>query len=162
MIETKLRIEDAVQATKAAKEEGIVPGGGTIQLRISDYLSQDRAISENWTDDMENGYIIVRDALKSIITTIAENAGVEPAVIIDKIKNNKEFNFGYNADTDKYVDMLASGIVDPAKVTRTSLQNAASVASMLLTTEAAVVHKPEKDLDKLNSLQRSDMMPGLT
>lgn len=161
MLETKLRIEDAVQATKAAKEEGIVPGGGTIQLRLAQYLSQDKAIPEKWTSDMTNGYNIVVNALKSIITTIAENAGVEPAIIIDKIKNNEDFNFGYNAETDEFVHMLNAGIVDPAKVTRTSLQNAASVASLLLTTEAAVVHKPNKD-DNLNSLQRSDMMPGLT
>lgn len=159
LIETKLRVEDAVQATKAAREEGIVPGGGTIQLRISDELSK-MNFTESTQNDFIYGYRLVQDALKSIITTIAENAGEEAAVIRDKVLNESHFNFGYNAETGEYVDMLASGIVDPAKVTRTSLENAASVASMLLTTEAAIVHKPDEK-DKLNSLQRSDMMPGL-
>lgn len=159
LIETKLRVEDAVQATKAAREEGIVPGGGTIQLRISDELSK-MCFVENTQNDFVYGYRLVQDALKSIITTIAENAGEEAAVIRDKVLNESHFNFGYNAETGEYVDMLASGIVDPAKVTRTSLENAASVASMLLTTEAAIVHKPDEK-DKMNSLQRSDMMPGL-
>ena len=159
LIETKLRVEDAVQATKAAREEGIVPGGGTIQLRISDELSK-MNFTESTQNDFVYGYRLVQDALKSIITTIAENAGEEAAVIRDKVLNESHFNFGYNAETGEYVDMLASGIVDPAKVTRTSLENAASVASMLLTTEAAIVHKPDEK-DKLNSLQRSDMMPGL-
>ena len=159
LLETKLRVEDAVQATKAAKEEGIVPGGGTIQLRLSAELAK-----ENYTDctpaDVVYGHDLVKESLKSIITTIADNAGVEAAVVRDKVLSNDNFNFGYNAEIDDYVDMLASGIVDPAKVTRTSLQNAASIASMLLTTEAAIVHKPEES-DKMNSLQRADMMPGL-
>lgn len=160
MLETKLRIEDAVQATKAAKEEGIVPGGGTIQLRLSTYLSQDRVLPANWTADTTHGYYLVVKALKSIITTIADNAGLEAPVIRDNVLKSDDFNFGYNAETDEYTDMLKAGIVDPAKVTRTTLQNAASVASMLLTTEAAVVHKPDNQ-DNLNSLQKSDMMPGL-
>lgn len=156
MTETKLRIEDAVQATKAAREEGIVPGGGTIQLRLADFL-KDHVIPETWTDDNARGYNLVTDALKSIITTIADNAGLEAPVIRDNVLKNKDFNYGYNAETDEYVDMLKAGIVDPAKVTRTTLQNAASVASMLLTTEAAIVHKP--DDDKRNALQRSEEMP---
>lgn len=162
LLETKLRVEDAVQATKAAREEGIVPGGGTIQLRLSNELVNiDRKAPKNWTDDCVLGYNLVVDALKSIITTIADNAGKEAPVVRDTVLKHKDINFGYNAETDEYVDMLASGIVDPAKVTRTSLQNAASVASLLLTTEAAVVHKPDRD-DKLNSLQKSEMMgPGL-
>lgn len=161
LLETKLRVEDAVQATKAAREEGIVPGGGTIQLRLSKSLSNcDRKAPKNWTSDCCSGYNLVIDALKSIITTIAENAGKEAAVIRDTVLNNENFCYGYNAETDEYQDLLKAGIVDPAKVTRTSLQNAASVASMLLTTEAAIVHKPDEK-DKLNSLQRADMMPGL-
>ena len=157
--ETKLRIEDAVQATKAAREEGIVPGGGTIQLRLSDALAK-IDYKEKYADEAA-GFRLVQDALKSIITVIAENAGKEAPVVRDTVLGHQDFNFGYNAETDEYTDMMASGIVDPAKVTRTSLQNAASVASLLLTTETAVVHKPDKDADKLNSLQRSDMMPGL-
>lgn len=160
MLETKLRIEDAVQATKAAKEEGIVPGGGTIQLRLSNFLNQDHAIPANWTADNSHGYDLVANALKSIITTIADNAGLEAPVIRDNVLKSEDFNYGYNAETDEYTDMLTAGIVDPAKVTRTTLQNAASVASMLLTTEAAIVHKPD-DKEHLNSLQKSDMMPGL-
>lgn len=160
LLETKLRIEDAVQATKAAKEEGIVPGGGTIQLRISRQLEED--LSNTVFDDKDGdlGYQLVIDALKSIITTIADNAGKEAPVIRDAILNNKSFSYGYNAKRDRYVDMFEDGIVDPAKVTRVSLQNAASIASMLLTTECAIVHKPDKD-DSKNALQRSDMMPTL-
>lgn len=156
--ETKLRIEDAVQATKAAKEEGIVPGGGTIQLRLSKELGK-LGYKDKYTDEAL-GFNLVRDALKSIITTIAENCGEEAPVVRDTVLKNDDFNFGYNAETGEYIDMMEAGIVDPAKVTRSSLQNAASVASMLLTTEAAVVHKPDKT-DNLNSLQKSDMMPGL-
>lgn len=157
LLETKLRVEDAVQATKAAREEGIVPGGGTIQLRLSNELSKDYAIPANWTSDCTLGYDLVKNALKSIITTIADNAGKEAPVIRDTVLNHEDKNFGYNAETDQYTDMLKSGIVDPAKVTRASLQNAASVASLLLTTEAAIVHKP--DNDKRNSLQKSEDMP---
>lgn len=157
--ETKLRIEDAVQATKAAKEEGIVPGGGTIQLRLSDALA-DLGYNDKYSEEAL-GFNLVVEALKSIVTTIAENCGEDASVIRNTVVTNKEFNFGYNAETGEYCDMMEAGIVDPAKVTRTTLQNAASVASMLLTTEAAVVHKPDKDADKLNALSRSDMMPGL-
>lgn len=157
--ETKLRIEDAVQATKAAREEGIVPGGGTIQLRLSDALAK-IDYKEKYADEA-SGFRLVQDALKSIITVIAENAGKEAAVVRDTVLNHQDFNFGYNAETDEYTDMMASGIVDPAKVTRTSLQNAASVASLLLTTEAAVVHKPDKEKDKMSTMDKVDMMPGL-
>ena len=157
--EFKLRVEDAVQATKAAREEGIVPGGGTIQLRISNHLSLDHEVPANWTTDNQLGYDLIINALKSIITTIADNAGKEAPVIRDNVLQHSDFTFGYNAETDEYTDMLTAGIVDPAKVTRTSLQHAASVASLLLTTDAAVVHKP--DDDKRNALQRADEMPLL-
>lgn len=160
LLETKLRIEDAVQATKAAREEGIVPGGGTIQLRLSNFLSEDHVVPKEWTESNEYGYRLVKDALKSIITTIAENAGKEAPVVRDTVLSNDNFNYGYNAELDKYVDMLDSGVVDPAKVTRTSLQNAASIASMLLTTEAAVTYKPDEKTG-MNALQRSDQMPML-
>lgn len=157
--EVKLRVEDAVQATKAAREEGIVPGGGTIQLRMSNYLAMDHKVPENWTTDNQLGYDLIVNALKAIITTIADNAGKEAPVIRDKVLQHSAFTYGYNAETDEYVDMLGAGVVDPAKVTRTSLQNAASIASLLLTTDAAVVHKP--DNDTRNALQKSDMMPTL-
>lgn len=155
--EVKLRVEDAVQATKAAREEGIVPGGGTIQLRMSNHLSLDHQMPDNWTTDNQLGYDLIVNALKSIITTIADNAGKEAPVIRDEVLKHPDFTFGYNAETDEYTDMLKAGVVDPAKVTRTSLQHAASVASLLLTTDAAVVHKP--DNDERNSLQKSSDMP---
>lgn len=155
--EIKLRVEDAVQATKAAREEGIVPGGGTIQLRMSNYLSADPVVPENWTTDNQLGYDLIVNALKSIITTIADNAGLEAPVVRDRVLQHNEFTYGYNAETDEYVDMVKAGVVDPAKVTRTSLQNAASIASLLLTTDAAVVHKP--DNDTRNALQKSEGMP---
>lgn len=157
--ETKLRIEDAVQATKAAKEEGIVPGGGTIQLRLSEALAK-IDYKKDFADEAA-GFNLVKDALKSIVTVIAENAGKEAAVVRDTVLNHQDFNFGYNAETDEYTDMMASGIVDPAKVTRTSLQNAASVASLLLTTEAAVVHKPDREKDSMSTMAKVDQMPTL-
>lgn len=157
--ETKLRIEDAVQATKAAKEEGIVPGGGTIQLRLSEALAK-IDYKKDFADEAA-GFNLVKDALKSIVTVIAENAGKEAAVVRDTVLNYQDFNFGYNAETDEYTDMMASGIVDPAKVTRTSLQNAASVASLLLTTEAAVVHKPDREKDSISTMAKVDQMPTL-
>ena len=158
-LETKLRIEDAVQATKAAREEGIVPGGGTIQLRLLKHL-QSVDISELY-DDEKQGFKLVQEALSSIITTIADNAGEEAAVVRNQVLTSSDFNYGYNAETNEYVDMMKEGIVDPTKVTRTSLENAASVAGLLLTTEAAIVHKPENSGEKLNALQRADRMPGL-
>ncbi|ACQ52812.1 chaperonin GroEL [Clostridium botulinum] len=138
--EEKLRIEDALAATKAAVEEGIVPGGGTAYIdiipKIADLTSD--------IIDVKLGIDIIRKALEEPVRQIANNAGVEGSVIIEKVKAS-EAGVGYDALNDKYVDMLKTGIVDPTKVTRSALQNAASIASTFLTTEAAVADIPEKE-----------------
>ncbi len=138
--EEKLRIEDALAATKAAVEEGIVPGGGTAYIdiipKIADLTSD--------IVDVKLGIDIIRKALEEPVRQIANNAGAEGSVIIEKVKAS-ETGVGYDALNDKYVDMLKIGIVDPTKVTRSALQNAASIASTFLTTEAAVADIPEKE-----------------
>jgi len=140
MKDKKLRLEDAINATKAAVEEGIVPGGGTTMAHLTPEL-------ENWAnsnlkDEELTGALIVARALAAPLKRIAENAGQNGAVISERVKE-KEFNVGYNASTNEFVDMFEVGIVDPAKVTRSALQNAASIAGMVLTTECIVVDKPE-------------------
>ncbi|KAB2951379.1 chaperonin GroEL [Heliorestis acidaminivorans] len=137
--EKKLRIEDALNATRAAVEEGIVPGGGTALLNIQKALE---AVEANAGDEA-TGVAIIKRALEEPIRQIANNAGLEGSVIVEKVKNLSTGQ-GFNAATETYEDMFAAGIVDPAKVTRSALQNAASIASMLLTTEAIVADKPEK------------------
>ena len=136
----KLRIEDALAATKAAVEEGIVAGGGTALLHLIKPLGD---LAKTVQGDERTGVEIVLRALEAPVRQIADNAGVEGAVIVEQVKNNAN-GFGYNAMTGEYVDMIAAGIVDPAKVTRSAIENAASIASMLLTTEALVVDKPDK------------------
>ena len=136
----KLRIEDALSATKAAVEEGIVPGGGTALIRVLPALGK---LQNELQGDEKTGVEIVARSLEAPVRQIADNAGQEGAVIVEKVKNHDK-GFGYNALTGVYEDMLGAGIVDPAKVTRSALENAASIASMLLTTEALVVDKPEK------------------
>jgi chaperonin GroEL len=140
MKDRKLRLEDAINATKAAVEEGIVPGGGTTLAHLSPEL-------ESWAnsslkDEELTGALIVARSLSAPLKRIAENAGQNGAVIAEKVRE-KEFNVGFNAATNEYVDMFEAGIVDPAKVTRSALQNAASIAGMVLTTECIVVDKPE-------------------
>jgi chaperonin GroEL len=136
----KLRLEDAINATKAAVEEGIVPGGGTTLVHLSPSL--ETWAKENLTDEELTGALIVSRALAAPLKRIAENAGQNGAVVAERIKE-KDFNVGYNAVTGEFVDLFEAGIVDPAKVTRSALQNAASIAGMVLTTEAIVVDKPE-------------------
>ncbi|MBF0478786.1 MAG: chaperonin GroEL [Candidatus Omnitrophica bacterium] len=139
MKEKKARVEDALHATRAALEEGIVPGGGVALLRtlgVFDTLKLD--------GDEKTGAEIVKRAIEEPIRQLAKNAGVEGSVIVDKLKNEKD-NIGYDMNKDVYGDMIESGIIDPAKVTRTALQNAASIASLLLTTEALITDLPEKD-----------------
>ncbi|MGX7140295.1 chaperonin GroEL [Facklamia languida] len=138
--EIKLRIEDALNSTRAAVEEGIVPGGGTAYLNIKDQV----AATESETDDEATGVKIVVRALEEPIRQIAENAGKEGSVVINEVLN-AQAGTGYNAATDQYEDMIASGIVDPTKVTRSALQNAASVAALLLTTEAIVAEIPKDE-----------------
>ncbi|MBE9075945.1 chaperonin GroEL [Romeria aff. gracilis LEGE 07310] len=142
MKDRKLRLEDAINATKAAVEEGIVPGGGTTLAHLSPGL-------EDWaTSNLEGeelvGAMIVTRALSAPLRRIAQNAGQNGAVIAERVKE-KDFNVGYNAADNTFVDMLEAGIVDPAKVTRSALQNAASIAAMVLTTECIVVDKPEPE-----------------
>ena len=141
MKDKKLRLEDAINATKAAVEEGIVPGGGTTLAHMAPAL-EDWA-SANLSGEELIGANIVASALTAPLMRIAENAGVNGAVVAENVKS-KSFNEGYNAANGEYVDMLAAGIVDPAKVTRSGLQNAASIAGMVLTTECIVADMPEK------------------
>ncbi len=142
--ERKLRIEDALNATRAAKEEGIVPGGGVALLRVMQEMQKGLDTNEYESDDDKVGYRILLDALHIPLRQIAENAGVKGDVVVEEVKKLPT-NEGFNAMNNEYVDMFNEGIVDPAKVTRSALENAVSVASMLLTTEAAVVDIPKPE-----------------
>jgi chaperonin GroEL len=137
MKEKKARVEDALHATRAAIEEGIVPGGGVALLRAQRALD---GIGEN--DEQRAGVSIVRRAVEEPMRRIAENAGVDGAIVVDKVKSGKG-SFGFNAQTEEYEDLMKAGVIDPTKVVRSALQNAASVASLLLTTEAMVAEKPD-------------------
>ena len=142
--ERKLRIEDALNATRAAKEEGIVPGGGVAFIRIMQDLEKAINTVSYTTDDEKVGFRILLDSLYIPLKQIADNAGVKGEVVVETVKKLPKTE-GYDAMANRYVDMIKSGIVDPAKVTRSALQNAVSVAGMLLTTEAAVVDIPSKN-----------------
>ncbi len=146
MKEKKARVEDALHATRAAVEEGIVPGGGVALLRAA------KALDELKLDgDEQIGVNIVKRACEEPLRQIVGNAGIEGAIVAEHIRRKNELNYGYNAATDKYEDLVASGVVDPTKVTRTALQNASSIAALMLTTEALVAEIPEK---------KSPMGPG--
>jgi len=138
--EKKDRVDDALNATRAAVEEGIVAGGGTALARASAAIT---AKGEN--DDQEAGINIVRRALQSPLRQIASNAGAEASIVAGKVMENKLNTYGYNAQTGEYGDMIAMGIVDPVKVVRTALQDAASVAGLLITTEAMIAEAPKKE-----------------
>jgi chaperonin GroEL len=138
--EKKDRVDDALNATRAAVEEGIVPGGGVCLLKASKAL--DGFKGDN--DDQEAGVAIVRRALQAPIRQIAENSGVEGSIVVGKVLENASPTFGFNAQTEEYVDMVKAGVIDPAKVVRTALQDAASVAGLMITTEAAIVEAPKK------------------
>ena len=140
MKEQKLRVEDALNATRAAVEEGIVAGGGTAQVNA---IAAVEKIIAKLTGDEKTGAKIVATALQAPIRQIAENAGVDGSVVYEKVRNSKKIGWGYNAYTEQYVDMIGAGIVDPTKVTRSSLENAASVAASVLTTESLVADKPD-------------------
>jgi chaperonin GroEL len=140
MKEKKARVEDALHATRAAVEEGIVPGGGVALIRVSSGL--DKLKGDN--DDQRIGIEIIKKAIESPLRQIVENAGVEASVVINEIKKNKD-DYGFNALTEQYQNLIKAGVIDPTKVTRVALENAASVASMLLTTEAVICEKPEKE-----------------
>jgi chaperonin GroEL len=143
MKEKKARVEDALNATRAAVEEGIVPGGGVALLRCMKSLDGLKLVD----DDEEAGVAVVRRAIEEPLRQICVNSGFEGAIIVGKIKESKDSNFGFNAATGEFEDLLKAGVIDPKKVTRIALQNAASVAGLLLTTEAAVAEKPEPKKD---------------
>ena len=138
MKERKLRIEDALAATRAAVEEGIVPGGGTALINASKAVAK---LLPEVSGDVKTGVNIVLRSLEEPVRQIAANAGVEGSLIVEKIKAKKSVSYGYDAAKDEYADMLERGITDPTKVTRSALQNAASVAAMVLTTESlSLIH----------------------
>ena len=147
--EKKARVEDAMHATKAAVEEGIVPGGGVAFVRAQKALENFKLDNE----DENIGVGIVKRALEEPLRQIVANAGHEGAVVVDKVRSNKSANYGFNAETEEYGDMLAMGVVDPTKVTRYALQNAASIAGLLLTTEALISEMPEQE-------KEAPQMPG--
>jgi len=144
MKEQKLRVEDALNATRAAVEEGIVAGGGTAQVNA---IAAVEKLIAKLSGDEKTGAKIIATALQAPIRQIAENAGVDGSVVYEKIKNSKKIGYGYNAYTEQYVDMIAAGIVDPTKVTRSSLENAASISACVLTTESLVADKPSPEAD---------------
>ncbi|OGW57242.1 MAG: chaperonin GroL [Nitrospirae bacterium RBG_16_43_8] len=139
MKEKKARVEDALHATRAAVEEGIVPGGGGALLRTLHALNNLKLVV-----DQQIGVEIVKRALEEPIRQIVNNAGIEGSVVVEKVKNSKEANYGFDAEKEEYVDMIKAGIIDPTKVTRTALQNAASVAALLLTTAVMITDVPEE------------------
>jgi chaperonin GroEL len=143
MKEKKARVEDALHATRAAVEEGIVPGGGTALIRALKAAQDANCCDAASNEDERTGMGIVARAVEAPLRQLAANAGREGALIVENVKTNKE-GFGYNVATDKYEDLIASGVVDPTKVTRSALQNAASIAGLLLTTECLIAEKPEK------------------
>ncbi|HUQ99447.1 MAG TPA: chaperonin GroEL, partial [Gemmatimonadaceae bacterium] len=139
MKEKKARVEDALHATRAAVEEGIVPGGGVALIRAQKALKTLK-LEES---DEQIGVDIIRRAVEEPMRMIVQNAGGEGSIVVEKIRQSKDNSYGYNALTDEYEDLVAAGVIDPTKVTRTALQNAASIASLLLTTEAIIVEKKE-------------------
>ena len=144
MKEQKLRVEDALNATRAAVEEGIVAGGGTAQVNA---IAAVEKLIKGLSGDEKTGAKIIATALQAPIRQIAENAGVDGSVVYEKIRSSKKIGWGYNAYTEEYVDMISAGIVDPTKVTRSSLEHAASIASCVLTTESLVADKPDPAAD---------------
>jgi chaperonin GroEL len=140
MKEKKARVEDALHATRAAVEEGIVPGGGVALIRAQRAL---KGLKLNEADE-QIGVDIIRRAVEEPIRMIVQNAGGEGSIVVEKVRASKDDSYGYNALTDSYENLVQAGVIDPTKVTRTALQNAASIAGLLLTTEAIVVEKKEE------------------
>jgi chaperonin GroEL len=153
MKEKKARVEDAMHATRAAVEEGIVPGGGVTLVRAAKALEDAKAVVGRGADPDERiGVAIVRRALEEPLRQIVQNAGKEGAVVVEHVRGDKNENYGFNAATEQYEDLVKAGVIDPAKVTRTALQNAASIAGLMLTTEAMVSELPEDE--------KAPQMPG--
>ncbi len=155
--ERKDRVDDAMHATRAAVEEGIVSGGGTALLYATDALKKVRA----GNDDEKVGIDIVRRAIQVPARLIVENAGMDGAVVIGKLLDKDNHNWGYDAQSNDYVDMLKTGIIDPTKVVRMALQSAASVAGLLITTEAMVAEKPEKKSPNMGGHEHGGGMGGM-
>jgi len=154
MKEKKARVEDAMHATRAAVEEGIVPGGGVALVRAAKVLEKFQIYKDGEGDqDEQIGVNIVRRALEEPLRQIVQNAGKEGAVVVERVRSNKNDSYGFNAATEEYGDLVQQGVIDPAKVTRTALQNAASIAGLMLTTEAMVSELPDDD-------KSSPAMPG--
>ena len=151
MKEKKARVEDAMHATRAAVEEGIVPGGGVTLVRAAKALEK-FDVTKDGDADEQIGVTIVKRALEEPLRQIVQNAGKEGAVVVEKVRSEKNENYGFNAQTEEYEDLVKAGVIDPAKVTRTALQNAASIAGLMLTTEAMVSELPEDD--------KTPAMPG--
>ncbi len=145
MKEKKARVDDALNATRAAVEEGIVPGGGTALLRASKVLETLKGA----TPEQQAGINIIKRAIEEPLRQIAANAGLEGSIVVDKVINNPSVSFGFNALTEKYEDLILAGVIDPAKVSRCALQNAASVASLMLTTETLIVEKAKKEMPSM-------------
>ena len=168
MKEKKLRIEDALAATKAAVEEGIVAGGGTALINAIPAVSE---LTNSLEGDEKIGANILLKSLEEPTRQIVQNAGFEPSIIVEKIKESTKVGFGFDAGTGKYVDMIEAGIVDPTKVTRSALENAASVASMILTTESIMTEKKEKSCscncgghgaEMPPEIPRRELLPGVS
>jgi chaperonin GroEL len=140
MKEKKDRVDDALHATRAAVEEGIVPGGGIAFIRAVESIEKKKGANEDET----TGIAIIRRALEAPLRTIVYNAGIEGSIVVQKVKEGKG-DFGYNARTDNYENLLAAGVIDPTKVARVALENAASIAGMMLTTECVIADKPKKE-----------------
>jgi chaperonin GroEL len=155
MKEKKARVEDALHATRAAVEEGIVAGGGVALVRCLKVLDD-----INLKGDEAVGASIVRRSLEEPCRFIATNAGAEGSVIVERVKNEKG-NIGYNADKDKFEDLVDAGVIDPTKVTRTALQNAASIASLLLTTETLITELPEENKSAMPAMPPGGGMGGM-
>jgi len=145
MKETKARVEDAMHATRAAVEEGIVPGGGVALVRAAKVLEKFDVNKDGGDTDEQIGVNIVRRALEEPLRQIVQNAGKEGAVVVERVRSDKNDSFGFNAQTEEFEDLVKAGVIDPAKVTRTALQNAVSIAGMMLTTEAMVAEIAEED-----------------
>lgn len=154
MLEKKDRIDDALAATRAAIEEGIVPGGGTALIKASTAIED---AGGDLNADQKAGFDIVVEAIKSPLRTIVSNAGGEPVIVLNDVASNEDFNVGYDAAIEEYVDMVESGIIDPTKVTRSALQHAASVAGMLLSTEAMITNLPQDN----DAIPHMGMPPGM-
>jgi chaperonin GroEL len=141
MKELKARVEDALHATKAAIEEGVVPGGGTALLRAQKTVDK---VAKSLEGDVKTGALIIRRALEEPMRMIAENAGHDGAIIVDKVRNESNVSTGFNAEEEKIEDLVHSGVIDPTKVVRVAIQNSSSIAGLLLTTEALIAELPEK------------------